>query len=163
MRDVLLQHGHELKIPKPHMTIPVEVVDHQDYLHSLKYIYRRWQGNPVASAEVNQNIHPARAFYEKFGFPETADRVYGVGQLRISGGYLQEVLRYLGLKNSIPVTRFTEARGPGKSTLQFHSQAEMKASPSPCNPATMASSKTAACKKTRRHRAESEQARENQE
>ncbi len=163
MRDVLLQHGHELKIPKPHMTIPVEVVDHQDYLHSLKYIYRRWQGNPVASAEVNQNIHPARAFYEKFGFPETADRVYGVGQLRISGGYLQEVLRYLGLKNSIPVTRFTEARGPGKSTLQFHSQAEMKASPSPCNPATRASGKTAACKKTRRHRAESEQARENQE
>ena len=44
------------------MTIPVEVVDHQDYLHSLKYIYRRWQGNAVASAEVNQNIHPARAF-----------------------------------------------------------------------------------------------------
>ena len=53
LRDVLLQHGHELKIPKPHMTIPVEVVDHQDYLHSLKYIYRRWQGNPVVSAEVN--------------------------------------------------------------------------------------------------------------
>ena len=24
--------------------------------------------------------NPARAFYEKFGFPETADRVYGVGQ-----------------------------------------------------------------------------------
>ena len=69
----------------------------------------------------------------------------------------------MGLKISIPVTGFTEARGPGKSTLQFHSQAEMKASPSPCNPATMASSKTAACKKTRRHRAESEQARENQE
>ena len=28
LRDVLLQHGHELKIPKPHVTIPVEVVDH---------------------------------------------------------------------------------------------------------------------------------------
>ena len=80
MRDALLQHGHELKIAKPHVTIPVEVVDHQDYLHSLKYIYRRWQGNPMASAEVNQNIQPARAFYGKFGFPETDDRVYGVGQ-----------------------------------------------------------------------------------
>ncbi|MEC9360218.1 MAG: hypothetical protein VX985_00110 [SAR324 cluster bacterium] len=78
MRDVLLQHGHELKIPKPHVTIPVEVVDHQDYLHSLKYNYRRWEGNRVASGEVNQYIHPVRAFYEKFGFPETADRVYSV-------------------------------------------------------------------------------------
>jgi len=32
----------------------------------------------MASAKVNQYIHPVRAFYEKFGFPETADRVYGV-------------------------------------------------------------------------------------
>ena len=65
---------------QPRVTIPVEVVDLQDYLHSLKYIYRRWQGNPVASAEVNQNIQPARAFYGKFGLPKTDDRVYGVGQ-----------------------------------------------------------------------------------
>jgi hypothetical protein len=79
LRDLLLQHGHELKIPKPHVTIPVEVVDHQDYVHSLKYNYRRWEGNRVASGEVNQYIHPVRAFYEKFGFPETADPVYGVG------------------------------------------------------------------------------------
>jgi len=72
LRDALLQHGHELKIPKPQVIIPVEAVHHQDYLHSLKYIYRRWQGIPAASAEVNPNIHPVRAFYEKFGFPETA-------------------------------------------------------------------------------------------
>ena len=36
LRDVLLQHGHELKIPKPHAIIPVEAVHHQDYLHFLK-------------------------------------------------------------------------------------------------------------------------------
>ena len=67
------------------------------------------------------------------------------------------------LKNSVPVTGFTEETGSGKSTLQFHSQAEMKASPLPCSPATKASDKTAACKKTRRHRAEPEQATESQE
>ena len=60
LRNALLQHGHELKIPKPHGIIPVEAVHHQDYLHFLKNIYRRWQGIPVASAEVIPNIHPNR-------------------------------------------------------------------------------------------------------
>ena len=52
LRDALLQHGHELKIPKPHGIIPVEAVHHQDYLHFLKNIYRRWQEIPGASPEV---------------------------------------------------------------------------------------------------------------
>ena len=60
----------------------------------------------------------------------------------------------------IPVEEFTEEKESGKSSLQFHSQVEMKASPSPCNPTARASGKTTACKKTRRHKAEPEQARE---
>ena len=60
LRDALLQHGHELKIPKPHGIIPVEAVHHQDYLHFLKNIYRRWQEIPGASAEVIPYIHPNR-------------------------------------------------------------------------------------------------------
>ena len=72
--------------------------------------------------------------------------------------------RYSGkLINSVPVRGFTEETGLGKSTLQFHSQAEMKASPSPCNPSTKVSGRTAACKKTRPHRAEPEQATESPE
>ncbi len=63
----------------------------------------------------------------------------------------------------IPVEEFTEEKESGKSSLQFHSQVEMKASPSPCNLATKASRKTAAYKKTRPHREEQEQAKESSE
>ncbi len=63
----------------------------------------------------------------------------------------------------IPIKKFTKEKGPGRLTLQFHSQVEMKAFPSPCNLATKASRKTAAYKKTRPHRAEQEQAKESPE
>ena len=73
LRDALLQHGHELKIPKPHGITPVEAVHHQDYLHFLKNIYRRWQEIPGASAEVIPNIHPNRTTgSEPCGIPESA-------------------------------------------------------------------------------------------
>ena len=63
----------------------------------------------------------------------------------------------------IPVEEFTGEKESGKSSLQFHSQVEMKASPSQCNPATKASRKTAVCKKTMQHIAEPEQAKESLE
>ena len=72
-------------------------------------------------------------------------------------------LRSKKRKNFIPVKEFTEEKEPGKSSLKFHSQVEMKASPSPCNLATKASRKTAAYKKTRPHRAEQEPAKESSE
>ena len=65
------------------------------------------------------------------------------------------------LIKSAPGTGFTEETGFGISTLQFRSPVEMKASPSRYNPAAKASGKTAVCKKTRRHKAEPEQAKEN--
>ena len=49
LRDALLQHGHELKIPNPHGIIHVEAVHHQDYLHFLKHIIgavKKSQGLP---------------------------------------------------------------------------------------------------------------------
>jgi len=45
LRDALLQHGHELKIPKPHGIIPVEAVHHQDYLHFVIKSLRQKYGN----------------------------------------------------------------------------------------------------------------------
>ncbi len=62
LRDILLKHGHEVKIPKQYGINPVEAIHCKDYLHFLKNIYRRWQEIPGASAEVIPNIHPARAF-----------------------------------------------------------------------------------------------------
>ena len=94
LRDALLQHGHELKIPKPHGITPVEAVHHQDYLHFLKNIYRRWQEIPGASAEVIPNIHPNRtAGSEPCGIPESA-----VGQ---ADGTWQILLVLLAMKHGI--------------------------------------------------------------
>jgi len=73
LRDALLQHGHELKIPKPHGLIPFETVHHQDYLHFLTNIYQRWQEIPGSSSEVIPNIHPnSTAGSVPCGIPESA-------------------------------------------------------------------------------------------
>ena len=43
LKDILILHGHELKIPKSHGMEPVAAIHTPAYLHFLENIYQRWQ------------------------------------------------------------------------------------------------------------------------
>ena len=60
LKEILIQHGHELKTPKSHGMEPVAAIHTPAYLHFLENIYRRWQQIEGASEEVIANVHPNR-------------------------------------------------------------------------------------------------------
>ena len=60
LKEILIQHGHELKTPKSHGMAPVTAIHTPAYLHFLENIYQRWQQIEGASEEVIANVHPNR-------------------------------------------------------------------------------------------------------
>ena len=60
LKEILIQHGHELKTPKSHGMAPVAAIHTPAYLHFLENIYQRWQQIEGASEEVIANVHPNR-------------------------------------------------------------------------------------------------------
>jgi acetoin utilization deacetylase AcuC-like enzyme len=43
LKEILIQHGHELKTPESHGMATVAAIHTPAYLHFLENIYRRWQ------------------------------------------------------------------------------------------------------------------------